>query len=186
MAAGLLLELSLKQCFQVRMNLSLISLLSLTWRLLCVSKVLTCLLPSGACRGWLAAGLLPAHAESHGATPYKADVCLMSPAAAIAVAALVIVAVASSAYMLHTAIPANSDAAHSLLQEIVKIMEATAAEGMINETAQWIGILIRGGHARCALTEPDSPPADRTKTVCPRQSPNDIVRSLLLVSHTAF
>ena len=37
MAAGLLLELSLKQSFQVHMTLSLISLLSLTWRLFCVS-----------------------------------------------------------------------------------------------------------------------------------------------------
>ncbi|CAK0733890.1 hypothetical protein CVIRNUC_000350 [Coccomyxa viridis] len=39
------------------------------------------------------------------------------------------------------------DAGAALL-EIVKIMEATAAEDMIDEIARWIGILIRSGHAR--------------------------------------
>ena len=44
-------------------------------------------------------------------------------------------------------------------------MEVTAVEGMINEMAQWIGILIRGGHARCCLIQPKSPPVERTGTV---------------------
>ena len=36
----------------------------------------------------------------------------------------------------------------AVLQEITKILEAAAVDGMISDMAQWMGILIRCGHAR--------------------------------------